>query len=159
MSLDIIRTIETLINFVILFLVMRHFLFKPVTNVIASRESEVKDRIEETIQNQEEAKKLKTQYTDELKKAKDEGKGIVEDYKVKAQKMSQEIVDNANKQAQDIMEKGRSEVLREKEKANDEIRQHIVELAVLLSTKALDQEIDEDSHRKLINDFIAKVGM
>ena len=51
------------------------------------------------------------------------------------------------------------EIGREKEKAEYEVKKQAVDLAVELSIKALDTQIDEDLHRKLISDFIAKVGM
>ncbi len=43
--------------------------------------------------------------------------------------------------------------------AEYEVKKQAVELAVELSMKALDNQIDEETHRKLIGDFIAKVGM
>ena len=48
---------------------------------------------------------------------------------------------------------------REKEKAEYEVKKQAVDIAVELSVKALEESIDEEVHRKLISDFIAKVGM
>ena len=74
-------------------------------------------------------------------------------------KLYEEIIDNAKTDAVSLKERTMLEIEREKEKAEFEIRKQAVDLAVELSVKALDQKIDEDTHRKLIGDFIAKVGM
>ena len=72
--------------------------------------------------------------------------------------MSKEIVDDAKAEAQRIIDRARTEINREKDKALDEMRQHAVEIAVALATKALAEVIDEDTHKKLIEDFILKAG-
>ena len=45
------------------------------------------------------------------------------------------------------------------DKLKKQIKKQAVDLAVELSVKALEDSIDENVHRKLISDFIAKVGM
>ena len=56
------------------------------------------------------------------------------------------------------MERSRVEIEREKEKAASEIQKQVIDLSLILSEKALEKLIDEKEHRKLIEDFIVKVG-
>ena len=84
---------------------------------------------------------------------------IVEDYKVKAGKVSSDILKEAHEEAQTIVNRAKVEAEREKEKAADEIKGQVVDLAVLVSSRALEGSIDEEQHRRLIKDFIAKVGI
>ena len=56
------------------------------------------------------------------------------------------------------MERTRKEMVREKEKAESEIKKQVIDLSLILSEKALEQLIDEKQHRRLIEDFIFKVG-
>ena len=92
-------------------------------------------------------------------KSKENGKAIIEDYKVKAENISSNIVSEAHSEANLIMERAKKEAEREKNKAKDEIKTQIVDLAVLMSSKALEESIDEEKQRKLIDDFISKVGI
>lgn len=57
------------------------------------------------------------------------------------------------------MERAKKETEREKQKAEEEIKSQAIELAIMLSSKALETTIDEAQHRRLIEDFIAKVGI
>jgi F-type H+-transporting ATPase subunit b len=158
-SISNFTTIMTIINFFILYFVLRHFLFKPVNSAISSRENEIVDRIKKSEEDMEKARLLKIEHENELKSAKDEGKNIVESFKSKAERLSSDIIQDAKSEAQTLMERARTETEREKEKARDEIKTQAIDLAVLLSSKALETSIDEEQHRRLIQDFIAKVGI
>lgn len=158
-SINDFTTIMTIINFFILYFVLRHFLFKPVNSAISSRENDIADRIKKSQEDMEKAQALKIENEKELKAARDEGKNIVENFKTKAEKVSSDIIQDARSEAQILMERARTEAEREKEKAKDEIKTQVVDLAVLLSSKALEESIDEKTHRRLIQDFIGKVGI
>lgn len=159
MDINIPQMIATIINFVVLYLVLRHFLFDPVNNVINSRENEISGRIKKSEEDMKRAEVLRIENEEKLKEAKYEGKSIVEKYKAKAEKVSSDIISEAKDEAQLVMERARKEAEREKEKAKEEIKSQIVNLALILSSKALEESIDEEKHRKLIDEFIAKVGI
>lgn len=159
MGVNVPQIIATMINFALLYFILRHFLFNPVNNVISSRENEIVYRINKSEEDMKKAEALRIENEHELKAAKDEGKNIVEGYKTKAEKVSDDIVKDAKDEAQLLLERARVEAEREKEKARDEIKTQAVDLAILLSSKALETSINEDEHRRLIEQFIAKVGI
>ena len=154
----IVRFVLTIVNFIILYFALRHFLFKPVTTTIASREDEIKGNIKKAEEDKMKAEQYKNENETLLKQARQEGKSIVEEYKVKAQKLSDEVVKEANEEAQVIMNRARKDADREREMLQAEVKHQAIELAILLSSRAMEQTIDEGQHRKLIEDFIAKVG-
>ena len=63
-----------------------------------------------------------------------------------------------NKEAKAVMERAKVEISRQKEKAEAELRKQVVDLAIELSAKALDEKVEDSTQRNLINDFINKVG-
>lgn len=159
MEIHIPQLIATLINFAILFFILRHFLFKKVNDTISSRQNEIVNKINKTEEDMKKAEELKIENETNLKQSREKGKTIVEEYKIKAEKVSSDLLNEAREEAGTIIERARTEAGREKEKAADEIKSQVVDLAVLISSKALEQSIDEEQHRRLIKDFIAKVGI
>jgi F-type H+-transporting ATPase subunit b len=159
MDINVPQIIATIINFIILFFILRHFLFNPVNNAISSRENDIADRINKSEVDMKKAEALRIENEQKLREAKNEGRNIVESFKSKAEKVSTDIIKDAKDEAQIVMERARVEAEREKEKARDEIKSQVVDLAVLLSSKALEESINEEQHRRLIKDFIAKVGI
>jgi len=159
MEIHLSKILATIINFGILYLILKHYFFKPVNNAIDSRQNEIIDKINKTEEDRIKAEELRKENEDKLRQAKQEGKTIVEDYKVKADKVSSDILQEARQEAEAIIERAKVEAEREKEKTADEMKTQVVDLAVLLSSKALEESVNEEQHRRLIKDFIAKVGI
>lgn len=158
MELNLATVVITVINFIILYLILRHFLFDKVNGVIDERNSSIKENIDKAETDKKEAEALKSENLKKLEESKIEGKKIVENYKQKAEKVSEGIKGEASNEAELIIERAKKEVQLEKEKAEDELKNKVVDLAVILSSKALEKSINEEEHRRLIEEFIAKVG-
>jgi F-type H+-transporting ATPase subunit b len=159
MEINPLTVLATIINFAILVLILRHFLFKPVSDTISSRESEIKNRIEKSEEDEKKAELLRLENEENLKNSRETGKAIVEDFKSRAERVSDDIVKQAKEEAEAMLERSRKDAEREREKARDEIKTEAIDLAILLSSKALETTIDEEEHRRLIKDFITKVGV
>lgn len=158
MEINPLTVLATIINFTILYFILRHFLFRPVTNTIASREEEIQYRISKAEADEKRAEQLRLENEEKLKNARLEGKTIVEGLKSRAESMSDEILVKAKEDAEFILDRARTDAEREKDKASEEIKEQAVDLAILLSSKLLERIVDETEHRRLIEDFIAKVG-
>ena len=159
MSINILDVIGTMANFLILLLILRHFFFNKVNNILTARSEDISNDINSAKANNEKSELLRLENEQKLKDASKEGKSIVESFKAKAEKVSRQIVEEANNEAQDVLEKGKKELQIEVEKASLDIKAQVVDLAVMLSAKTLGETIDEAQHRKLIEEFIAKVGI
>jgi F-type H+-transporting ATPase subunit b len=159
MEINVSLIVGTIINFIILLAVLKHYFFSKVKDVIEDRQNEIEDKIIRADEDLEKARIFKLENERILKSAREEGKKITEEYKRKADKVHSEILQEANKEANVVMERAKVEVEREKNKAEAELKKQVVDLAVMLSVRALEESIDEEKHRKLINDFIAKVGI
>ncbi|MGV8980044.1 F0F1 ATP synthase subunit B [Clostridium sp.] len=156
--MNLSKIIAAMINFLLLLFIAKRYLFKPVNKILDTRKQELESSFEKARIDKEEANKLKMENVEKLKLAKKEGKGIVEIYKQKAEKISSELIEDARHEATLIIERSRVEIERETEKAQSEIKKQVIDLSLILSEKALERHIDEKEHRRLIEDFISKVG-
>jgi F-type H+-transporting ATPase subunit b len=147
------------VNFAIIILLLRHFFWNKLKGIIGERQKYIDDKMTKADEDTEKARMYLVKNEQILQSAKDEGKKITERQKEKGDKLYEEIVSDAKVEASSLKERASLEIEREKEKAEYEIKKQAVDLAIELSVKALGQKIDEDTHRKLIGDFIAKVGI
>ncbi|MBC8062639.1 MAG: F0F1 ATP synthase subunit B [Clostridiaceae bacterium] len=159
MKIHPVDVIGTMINFLILFLFLRYKFFGKVNNILTARSEGINNDINSAKANNKKSELLRLENEEKLKAASTEGKSIVENFKAKAETISKQIVDEANSEAQNTLEKGKKDLQREVDKATADIKSQVVDLAVMLSAKALGQTIDEEQHRKLIAEFISKVGI
>lgn len=150
--------LATLINFLILLFGLKYFFFDKVKMIIESRENEIIDKLDSVDEELGKARTLAIKNEREPQKAREEGKAITERYKKKAEKVYDEIVSEAKSEANLIIERANTEIEREKEKAAYTVRKEAVDLALEISKKIIEKNIDEERNRQLINEFISEVG-
>lgn len=157
MHIEISQVCMTIINFIILLLFLRHFVWNKLKSAINERQKSILDRITSADSKVKEAEELRNKNEELLKAANDEGKKITEARKKQAEKIYNEIVEGARVESESIRNKASLEIVREKEKAEFEIKEQVVSLAIAVSKKALDESLNVEEHRKLINSFIDEV--
>lgn len=148
----------TLINFLILVLILKHFFWDKIKAAIDEREDYIQNQLSKAEDDSEKARRYLIENERILKSSKEEGNKIIEEKKNKATKVYDEIVEEANKESKAIIERANVEIERQKEKAEYELKKQVVDLAINISTKALDETVEESKQRELISDFINKVG-
>lgn len=159
MEIDFSTVLMTWVNFAIIVLILKYFFWDKLKGIIQERQNSIDEKLTKADEDSEKARMYLLQNERILKEAREEGKKITEKQKQKGDKIYDEIVENAKIEASALIERANVEIERQKEKAEYEVKKQAVDLAVDLSIKALEESIDENVHRKLISDFIAKVGM
>jgi len=157
-SVNLWQIIISLLNLLILFMILKKFLYKPVKKVLAERQAIVDNSLKNAKKAEKDAKKAKKTYEEKLAAAQTEANEILKEANKKAEKRSDKIVANAKKKADDIVRQAQNDAKLEKQKAQSEIRHEITEVSTLLTEKLLEREINSDDHRGYINSFIEKIG-
>ena len=162
-SLDVIsvnlwQILISLANLLIIFLIVKKFLFKPVKNIMDKRQEEINKEYSEADILKQDAKKAKEEYEEQLKNAKDEADGILKDATENAGKRSEKIIEEAKEKADAIIKRAEQEAELERKKAEDGIKREIVGVSAALTEKMLEREINIDDHHALIDSFIEKIG-
>lgn len=150
--------VGTMINFLIIFLILRHFLFNKVNALLDERNNNIKDNLTRAEENRKTSETMLKEQQERLLQSKEEGKRLLEEFKAKAEALSSEIIGDASKEAELIIERATKESEREREKLKDELRTQVVDLAILAASRALEETLDEEKHRQLIEEFISRVG-
>lgn len=157
-SINPTTIIFTLINALIIFLLFRIFLYKPVCKILDQRNEMTSKEITEAQAAKEAAQKAEEEYTARLADAKSEAAEIVKQATIRAQKREEEIVSEANKKAADIRAKAEENIEREKQKAVNEIKDEISEMVVMAAEKVVEKEISAKDNEQLISKFLNEVG-
>lgn len=150
--------IFTLCNFLILYKVMKKLLFKPVMNMIDSRQKEIDDMYDDANKSKEDAAELKVQYEQRLAKIHDEGEEILKEVSRKAQQNEARIIQEARAQADGIIKRADAEIAQQRKKAVNELKSEVSSISIDIAEKMLDREIKPEDHAALIDRFIAEMG-
>lgn len=158
LSIDTGTIILVLINTLILFLVIKHFLFGRVNQILEARQADVKNTYAEVDKTMTHAKELETNYNELLSNAKDESAEIVKNATKKAQLRSDEIINNAKAEASSMISRANEDIAHERQRAMSEMKNEISDIAMMMAEKIIQKEINQKDHEALINDFIENVG-
>lgn len=138
----------------VLFFVIRHFVYKPMNEFLKKRQDQVMNDLDEAELKRKEALALKSRYEEEISTAQSQGQEIVEESRRRASLLEQEKMEEAKQKAEAILSKARLQIESEKELASEEVRQETADLAVLIAEKLLKESIDPSKQDQLVDGFI-----
>ncbi len=157
-SIDPGTIVFTLINALIIFLIFRFLLFKPVCKILDQRNEKAAAEIAEAQRAKESAEKTEQEYLARLADAKAEAAEIMKQATVRAQAREEEIINEANQKAADIRAKAEEAIERDKKRVMNEIKDEISDIVILAATKVVEKEISEKDNEDIISQFLVNVG-
>ncbi len=156
-SIDPGTIVFTLINTLIIFLIFRIFLFKPVCKILDKRKEMAAAEIAEAQKAKEAAAKTEQEYLERLASAKAEAAEIMKQATQRAQARGDEIIAEANKNAADIRAKAEETIERERKSAVNEIKNEISDMVILAASKVAEKEISAQDNEELISRFLSEM--
>ena len=143
----------TIINLIVLFLLLRHFLINPVSNIMEQRRKLIADGLQNAQDTQDEANRLKAEYEEALSGAKKESAEIVDKARIDARAEYDRIVGEAGAKAGNIIENAKENVRIEREQTMKELQYQIAGLAIASAEK-----IVGDKEQNIYDQFLGEVG-
>lgn len=158
-SLNAFKVLMVAANLIILYVVLRKILFKPVTQFMENRTRAIKDSIDNAEKAKSEAAQYRQQYEDQLSTAKGQGEAIIEEAHIKGDKEYDRILAAAKLDAEKVLEKAREEIAMERDQMLKEIRAHVAGLALAAASKVIEANMDTEANRVLVDRFIDEAGV
>lgn len=158
LSVNLWHTLMAIGNLLILFLIVKKFLFKPVNEILRKRADEVDKIYTDAEDMRTEAKANKDKYDERLKNAKAETDLMIKNATVRAELRSEEIISAAAVEAENRKRKANSEISLAKKKAVNEMKDNITEMVIDLAQQVVEKEIDAKVHETLIDEAINELG-
>lgn len=147
-----------IVNIIILFLLLRKFLFKPVTEMMEKRTKTIEDSLDNAKKTNEEAEKIKAEYEDSLKNARQEATAIIDKARKQAKQEEEITIMEASKKADKIISDSKKAIEAEKEKSMSSMQDEIAMIALAAATKVMERSMDDDTNKKYVDEFIKEAG-
>ena len=148
----------TIVNILVLFLLLKHFLFKPITEMMESRTAEIENNLKDAEDQKQKASELTAQYEEKLQGAHAEAAQIVSEARQRGQREYDAILKTAGQDAQKEQERVRADMEREREEMLRGVQENVTELVLLTASKLSQKELDEESDRKMVDSFLSEAG-
>lgn len=157
-SINIWQILISLCNLLVLFLILKKFLYKPVKKAMAERKAAVEEQYGAAEKAERSALASKEEWEQKLQNAGEEADTILKTAVANAGRRGDKIVAEAKEKAEGIIRQAEAEAELERKKAEAGIRREIVDVSAQLTEKMLSREIRPEDHRELIDSFIQEIG-
>ena len=157
-SINLWEMLFALLNLLILYLLVKKFLYKPIKKMLAERQATIDTEYQEAKEAKEKALSDKQTYEEKLSGAEAQADSLIQSAVMTAQKREQEILAEAKDQADGIRRQAEADAKLELKKAEQTIKEEIISVGTMLAGKVLEREMNEKDHQKLIDSLIDEIG-
>ncbi|MBE3095443.1 MAG: F0F1 ATP synthase subunit B [Actinobacteria bacterium] len=145
--------------FVLFFLILTKFAWKPILNAVKARDELIKGSLESAQKAREEMLKLQSDNEAILRKAREEREGILKEAREVRDKLISEAKGKAAEEAEKLVEKARAGIESEKRKALSEIHEQVATLSVEIASKLLGEKLKQTGKQeKLIDNYLKEIN-
>ena len=147
-----------ILNLLLLMVLFKKYLFKPVTEILEKRQAEIEGHYQEAQQAETDAKAMKADYESKMAGARQEADRVIKTATESANAMSASIVEDARTQADQLKRRAQTEIDLERRRAFDEVKGELSGIALDIASQVIEREVNEKDHEAFIDEFIKNVG-
>lgn len=157
LGIDLKLLIAQVINFALVFVLLKFFAFKPIAAVLATRRKRIADSLKHAQQIEEAKRTLELKSKQIIAEAKREAHIIIAEAKTESHKIKQENQDELKQERERMLAQAQQEIDERFGQAMREGSKQLGYLVVKLSEKLLSSKIDEQQDRQLLNKLLKEV--
>lgn len=144
-----VTAVWTIINLLIAYFVLKHFVFKPIIKMLNKRREVVAAEYDDAEKKLKSAQSLLEEARKRIEDSQNEASNIVTEARVQAERQGRTIIDTARTEANSITERATEDAKRMHNAMLDQMRDEVADLAVAISTKVVGSIIDETHQKEL----------
>lgn len=152
-----INLVFTIINLLVLYLLMKKFLFGPII-VMDVRKAMIDQQFAGAKEQEDQAKALKEQYEGALKSAREESFQIMEQARKEAKAQADKTVEDTQAKVSAMLAKAQEDINTERENAMRQMKDDVASLAMEAAGKIIGKNSGADQDLSLYDQFIEKAG-
>lgn len=145
-----------LISFLILFLLLKKFLYRPVIKMLEDRAEKIKTSLEVADKIKQEAEQTTAANESLMLKAREESQALISESREQAKKIKESELEKSKLQIEIERKRALDEIRSEEDKIINNIRSEFSGLAISAAEKIIEREVNENNHKEIIQLFLEK---
>lgn len=155
--LDLGKTVSMIGMFLVLFPALNYFYFRPLKEAIHGRTTDLEATFKEAEDLRSEMTNMRSEYERRLGETEAQAREQIQAQIKEAQNLRDTLRSEAVQQAEALKKKAIEEIEQEKQKILTDLRLHVVNLTLTATEKLVGQNVDSETNRRLVEEFIEKV--
>lgn len=159
LGFNIPSLIAQLVNFTILLIAFRVFLYKPILRMLDERRRRIRESMEAAERMGEREAQAQQETQAALEEARREGQALIGQAQQIASRIQEEARQQAQREAEALLQRARSEIQLERDSAIVQVRREFADLAITAAERVIHQSLDRRAHRRLIEEVLAESAL
>ena len=148
--------IAQIINFLVLFLLLRALLFGPIGRMLEQRRQRIEDGMKAADRVRQEAELERAELMKKLDAERREAQARIASVAGESEKVRENILAAAQAEAEEIKRKARAEAEAERQSMLRDVQRQIADLSVLAAERVIGRQLtDVTEQKRLISEFLA----
>ncbi|MBR6791636.1 MAG: F0F1 ATP synthase subunit B [Ruminococcus sp.] len=143
-----------IINIILLFILLKIFLFKPLRKMMDERTASIQNDIDSAEKAKLEARELAEANRETLAQARKEAQNIIEQAKQEAASVKSELLKSSQEEAKQLIDSANKNIAVERQKALQEAQSQIADLAIAAASKIVGENLGDENNRRLVDNFL-----
>jgi F-type H+-transporting ATPase subunit b len=149
--------IWTLLLFGLTLYVLSKVALPRIGEALEKRANAIRDSIDAAEKQRQEADRLLQEYRERLKEAREQAEDIVVRARKAAEAAETEAVTEGRQKREELVAAARRDIEMETKRSLERIRKEVADLTVLATEKVTRKSLDDDDHKRLIDEALSEV--
>lgn len=158
MSIQINLMFWTIVIFGILYWILKKLAFPAILQQVEKREKSLADAIEGAKRDRDEAARLLADQRAQIDAARGDAQKLIAEARAVSEKSRADMLEKTRQEQQELLERARRDIGTERDKAIAQLRREAVDLAIAGASKVVEQNLDSDKNRKLVESFLTSLS-
>ncbi|WP_350343527.1 F0F1 ATP synthase subunit B [Proteinivorax tanatarense] len=146
------------INVIIIYLLLRWLLFKPVNKVLDDRSQRIKRDIETAEAKRKDAEQTQKEFEEKMAKASEKAQSIIDEAVKKGQEKQEELIEEGKKEHNKLLKRARHEIELERNKAIAQLKDEISTMSINVAEKIVKHSMSTEESNRLVSEVIEGMG-
>lgn len=153
-----ILLIAQIVNFIIVFFILKKFLYKPVLELLNKRKTTIQEGLEQAEKARIKLEKVVIEEKNILRQAQSQAKKIIEDSRQESIEITRQMNESAKKQTEKMLKDAKEQITKESLEAEKRLAVETSKLAVSFLEKALKDFFTPSEQKEVLSSALKKIS-
>ena len=151
LGINIPGLVTHLISFIILMIVLKIFLYKPIVNMLDQRSQRIRESLEAAERAREESAASQEEVQAQLEAARAEGQQFIASAREVAGRFREEETAKVRQEIEAERSRATENIQRERDTAIEQLRSEFADLAITAAERVVERSLDQQAHQDIID--------
>ena len=158
MEFDLKEFLVQIFNFVVIFFLLRKFLWKRFLTVLDERREKISKEFKTIEDLKSENLRLQEEYKNKLQQIEETARKQIQTAVQDGQRIADEIRQDAQKESQRIIQTAQGEIQFQLKKAKEELKSTVIDLTMKTTEAMIREKLNPEIDKKLVENLLAEIS-